>query len=1271
MWRNRCKRKMKTQEKLFQKWKQHITDDLIFTDLCNKVLWFNVPSEDRLKLILYGAEKAKDKGVDAELDGTFMGQKGKWIFQYKFFDLSKNPQSKAKYSLKTALLTGNKTRKEKPELEKAMLLNPTKYVIFTNIELTKDFLDEVLKEAKKMGATFDIIFRDIVNLDPVILNEPLLEISFFGSKPFYFVKEFKEQFKNEGKIIRHDFKLYWRGEEKKQFQRFIDGKKNVLIITGAAGVGKTRFIIEMAEELQNNGVVPIFLKSDIEMQGDEILKISETKSRYAIFIDDAHEYDKIHSLLKLASYRKCENFKFILTTRNQLKEYIMASASPEDLVLLQLDPFPQKILSEFLENELNVTDSKIRLHIWQLTRGLPLFAILCADIVKEKKLQPLDITKEKLIEYWIKKFLSDLEKGEQKNKIEFLKVLAAVEPVSSTNEELLEAISNFLNVQGYELERIINHLCELGYIKKFGRMIKINHDIIGNYLLYQTNIKNPRFLDKIRDTFLKYATKNVLTNLATAEYLGQNDLLSQFLKEELLENISSLNISKRLTIVESLETLAFFRPSEVLEIVEKIMRMPAGKYTHKDKIVGEVDLTNESVLKEIPPVLRNVSFSFEDMEGAMNLLREIALIESTPDNYSTSAKSILRDDIVGYQALKPIIFNEKAVEVLKGWTGEKKTEVDALIIDLLSGIFAREIHETLPSDESPTAFQFRRYKVNRESISRFRIAAINFLMVFAKSGEKSTRIKALNQLHISDPDDEELKIILDFVDRYIKKEKDLSILHSLNHVLAHFRSYCDRKSKLEFVEKINLLSNRLESLNLEYALYRWFVGMGAEDYLPGDKNVKSKIKDLSIETPNKISSNRLGRIINQIFDERGEIPSYSVDFSVFLGENHSSYAMDLVRFFVDNEICNLDKSAFIGGLIKGIEKTEPLEAKTIVDEIYLRKGCWWNVIVRYLFIYEENIDKIYFDMLTKVASDGLEETKRLLIRLLGSSLSPKLGDDKWWTIIATILKRDDRSMDKQIVVSVYNRINKNVEELERHLDAVKEVVERFECSNDLDSGTMDWFYLGNTMNQIFKFDPLWVLGFLEKRIEFWAEGNAPKDFRPIPFVNVMEYVFEGIKEDDEKQKKTIRWLLSLAQKGPLYSFESTIIFESISPTIDDKIKNILMDWAKEDIEGRLETIASIIRECENDQSFFDLARDILELSEGNVAVLSSLSASIHTTRASIAWSLVPILEERKKMMEEWMKSPKSWARTFAKKEIEFLDRQIQFWKDEEAELFYA
>jgi hypothetical protein len=488
---------MKNKEKLFQKWKKHITDDLIFTDLCNKVLWFNVPSEDRLKLILYGAEKAKDKGVDAELEGTFMGQKGKWIFQYKFFDLSKNPQSKAKYSLKNALLTGNKTRKEKPELEKAMLLNPTKYVIFTNIELTKAFLDEVLKEAKKMGATFDIMFRDIVNLDPVILNEPLLEISFFGSKPFYFVKEFKEQFKNEGKIIRHDFKLYWRGEEKNQFQHFIGGKKNVLIITGAAGVGKTRFIIEMAEELQNNGVVPIFLRSDIEMKGDEILKISETKSRYAIFIDDAHEYDKIHSLLKLASYRKYENFKFILTTRNQLKDYVMASANPEDLELLQLDPFPQKIMSEFLQNELNVTDSKIRLHIWQLTRGLPLFAILCADIVKEKKLQPLDITKEKLIEYWINKFLLDLKKGDKKNESEFLKVLAAVEPVSSTNEELLAEISNFLNVQSYELERIINHLRELGYIKKFGRMIKINHDIIGNYLLYQTNVKNPRFLAKI------------------------------------------------------------------------------------------------------------------------------------------------------------------------------------------------------------------------------------------------------------------------------------------------------------------------------------------------------------------------------------------------------------------------------------------------------------------------------------------------------------------------------------------------------------------------------------------------------------------------------------------------------------------------------------------------------------------------------------------------------------------------------------------------------
>ena len=168
----------------------------------------------------------------------------------------------------------------------------------------------------------------------------------------------------------------------------------------------------------------------------------------------------------------------------------------------------------------------------------------------------------------------------------------------------------------------------------------------------------------------------------------------------------------------------------------------------------------------------------------------------------------------------------------------------------------------------------------------------------------------------------------------------------------------------------------------------------------------------------------------------------------------------------------------------------------------------------------------------------------------------------------------------------------------------------------------------------------------------------------------MEYVFEGIKKDDKKLKETIRWILSLAQKDQRYLFESTIIFKSISPTIDNKIKDILLGWAKEDTENRLETVAFIIRDCENNQSFFDLARDILELSKGNDEVLSSLSASIHTTGGT-AWSFVPILEERMKIMEKWMTSQKRWVRMFAKKEIELFERDIQFEKDEEEELFYA
>jgi len=334
------------------------------------------------------------------------------------------------------------------------------------------------------------------------------------------------------------------------------------------------------------------------------------------------------------------------------------------------------------------------------------------------------------------------------------------------------------------------------------------------------------------------------------------------------------------------------------------------------------------------------------------------------------------------------------------------------------------------------------------------------------------------------------------------------------------------------------------------------------------------------------------------------------------------------------------------------------------------KNCWWSVIVRYLFISEENIDNNYFNMLIKIASDGLEETKLLLIKLLGSHLSPRLFDDEWWTIIATLLKSDNSAMDKQILGSVYNRNNNNVEELERHLDAVKEVVERFECSNDLDSGTMDWFYLGKTMNMIFEFNPLWVLDFFKKRIVFWAEGKAQKDFRPVPFGDAMEYVFEGIKEDDEKLKKTIGWILNLAQKDLRYQFESTIIFRSIAPSIDDKIKRMLLEWANEDIENRLKTVAAIIRDCENNRSFFELARDILELSNGDSEVLNSLSASIHTY-SGIALSFVPILEERKEIMEKWRESPDGWVKEFAKKEIEFLDKEIQFQKEEEEELFYA
>lgn len=1254
---------MNNREDIFDKWKENINDEWLFTELCNKIIWFNIPKEDRLKYIPYGAKKAKDKGVDAEFEGTFNGRSGKWIFQYKFFDLNKNPQSAARSNLKSKIL-GTKTIKS--ELEKSAELEPNNYVIFTNIQLTKYFRDEIDREVKKRNYSFEIDFFDIDIIENLILECPIVELSFFGESPLYTIEKFSKCYFDKIKTIRSNLKLYGREGTRKKFIEFIRGDKNVLVINGPGGVGKTHFVIEMGKLLIKEKIQPFYLKIGAELKREDILKILQTNKEVALIIDDAHEFDNINLILKLVSFEKIQNLKVILTTRTQLKDYLIKSSNPEDIEYIPIKPLSRRSMVAFLKNELDIDDSQVRLKIFRISGGLPLFAILCYNLTKEKKINFEDLTKDKVIKFWIKNYLSDLPDGT--NSLKVLEIIAAIEPISLDDENILTKISEFTNFDDFEIQYIINNLIDADYLKNYGQKIKIEQDIVADYLLYNIIQSKPKFLNKIQDNFLQLQPTNVLTNLSKVEQLGNIDLLSDVL-DSYYKKVPDMNIPKRLELVEALEIPAFYRPKEVLKIVNELITIPANEYKHKDRIFGEIELENRVVIDKIPQILRNLSFNYENLEKTMELLRDISFIESTSDNYSTSSMSILRNDIIGYQGLKDIAYNEKAITILNTWIKSNDSEIDGLIIDSLNGIFASKIHVSLPSDESELSFQMRMYEVNRENVSKLRLNALCLLFKLTKKNRKvSTRIKAIKGLNIQAPDKNELNEILNYIEINFPKENNLSILHAYSDVLTGLCSYCERKSKDNFLSRIEVLITHLENLSFDYKLYRWLVGL-RRDYLDLEKDdVEKSIENLSCEAIKKRSPKDLGQLIIKININEFNL-SNTIKFGIYLGTMDSKYTINLIDYLISKKKLGHQHSKFIGSLLSGIEKSKNENIKPILDSVYRLEGNWWNIIVEYFTFSPENIQNSLFSKIIDISIHGNLETKHLLARYMRFE-GITSNNEIWWEIFGNLSKSDDEHLLRLLIEALYSKIGNNDEIENQNLESIEKIIGKFQYSKNLASDVMGWFYFGKLMNQLFKKNPEWIYDFLENRIESWVNRKTAGDFIPIPFGDDSGDIFGDIQDDKNLFERTIIWILNLAEKDSIYAFEASIIFSAISPTLDDKTQEILLNWAKgKDSDKKLVAVSYAIRECKKDDKFWKIAKKILELSKGNQQVIDSLSATMHTTGA-IFGSFIPIFEEQKNVMEKWKKSSKIWVQNFAKNEIKFINENIQSHKNWEEEIFY-
>ncbi len=310
-----------------------------FERFCNLFLKKEVSSF----VTVYSAE-GRDKGIDAEYNGSYIDRKGsercgRWIFQYKFFDPTKDKN----YARKSLIRAMEGTKTKKGELEKANDAKCDHYVLMTNTLLTSGNIAKIEDVKNEKGYTFSLMCWDAENIITMTDEFPYILNSFRDPHlPVFLSYEdmFRDQINGDHRLLRYDYDTFGREKVFGQFRSFVqDNDKRLFLMSGSGGIGKTKLAIEFAKivEQEYRDYEPLFVQIAEDSFENALGDIPPNLNRkYIFFIDDAHDFldnlGGIKILLNSSGYRES---KVTLITRKPFKASlrgIFLSALPDQAI---------------------------------------------------------------------------------------------------------------------------------------------------------------------------------------------------------------------------------------------------------------------------------------------------------------------------------------------------------------------------------------------------------------------------------------------------------------------------------------------------------------------------------------------------------------------------------------------------------------------------------------------------------------------------------------------------------------------------------------------------------------------------------------------------------------------------------------------------------------------------------------------------------------------------------------------------------------------------
>lgn len=267
-----------------------------------------------------------------------------------------------------------------------------------------------------------------------------------------------------------------------------------IILTGVAGVGKTKLSLEVIRE---------FLKENLSYNAycisyknhtllNDLFQYFDSGKDYLLFVDDANRIDAFSQIIGFFKATRRGNLKIIITVRDyafheirslcqgfDIQQVEIKKFSDEQIVdIIESDPFKVFIIPEYQQK------------IIRIAEGNPRLAIMAALLAKAK--QNINVLHDvsELFEKYFSTFVNDNGEFDKSINVKCLGLISFFYTIPYKNKEITTEILNNFDLSYSEFIEAIDKLDQLELVEIQFEHVKIPEQNLATFFFYKAFIKD-------------------------------------------------------------------------------------------------------------------------------------------------------------------------------------------------------------------------------------------------------------------------------------------------------------------------------------------------------------------------------------------------------------------------------------------------------------------------------------------------------------------------------------------------------------------------------------------------------------------------------------------------------------------------------------------------------------------------------------------------------------------------------------------------------------